>query len=149
MEVTTMPTPTFSSLRARLMLLAILAVIPAVGFVMFTASEQRSQREDETRAATLRTAKLAANNLEHLLEGTHQVLTALGELPALYNYNSTLCSVSFAAFKKKLPMYANIGAVNTNGDVICSSTPVRSGKVNLADRLHVRTAVQKKSFFAW
>jgi PAS domain S-box-containing protein len=140
-----MPAFSFSSLRVRLLLLIIISIIPALMLLFYSASVQRSEKEDETRAATMRAAKLAANNLEHIMEGTHQVFTALAELPGIYN-NSTACNAAFAAFKKQLPMYTNMALVKKNGDVMCSSTPIRNRKVNLADRLHVRTAVQKKVF---
>ncbi len=132
-----------SSLRARLLILVILAIIPTLGLLVYTASEQRNQKEIEIRAETMRTAKLAANNIEQLLEGAHQILEVLSELPAVQNHDAASCNAYFADFKKKLPMYGNIAAIDLKGDIFCSATPLKK-KVNVSDRLYFQTAVQKK-----
>lgn len=138
-----MPAFFSSSLRARLLILVILAIIPTLGLLVYTASEQRNQKEVEIRAETMRTAKLAANNIEQLLEGAHQILEVLSELPAVQNHDAASCNAYFADFKKKLPMYGNIAAIDLKGNIFCSATPLKK-KVNVSDRLYFQTAVLKK-----
>jgi PAS domain S-box-containing protein len=133
-----------SGLRSRLLLLIIIAVIPALGYILFTAAGQRSQKEVEIGAETMRMAKLAANNLEQLVEVSRQVLAGLSELPGVRYHDTAVCNVYFTAFKEHLPMYNNIATLKPNGDVTCSASPVQNRTINLSDRLHFKMAVRKK-----
>ena len=116
-----------------------------MGFIFYTASEQRSHIEAETRAATMRITKLAADDVGQLIEASRQILSGLSDLPAVRNYDVAACNAYFASFNKHLPMYANIAAVKPNGDVFCSAIPLHE-KLNLSDRSYFQTAMQKKAF---
>src|SRR5208283_4450358 len=140
-----MPASFFSSLRFRLLVLIIIAVMPALGFIFYTASEQRSHIEAGTRVDTMRIAKLAADDVGQLIEASRQILSGLSDLPVVRNYDVAACNAYFASFNKYLPMYANIAAVKPNGDVFCSAIPLH-GKLNLSDRSYFQTAMQKKAF---
>ncbi len=140
-----MSTTTLTSLRVRLLVLIIAAVIPALVFIFYTASEQRNRREAEIREQTMRVAKLATNNIEQLVEGSHQLLIGLSKLPAIRNYDSSGCNNYFSAVKEQLPMYANIAAVKPNGDVFCSAIPIEK-KINLADRIFFQSAMQDNGY---
>ncbi len=140
-----MSTTALTSLRFRLLVLIIAAVIPALVYIFYTASEQRNRREAEIREQTMRVAKLATNNIEQLVEGSHQLLIGLSKLPAIHNYDSSGCNNYFSAVKEQLPMYANIAAVKPNGDIFCSAIPIEK-RINLADRIFFRSAMQDKGY---
>ena len=141
-----MPAFVVSSLRTRLIILIVAAVLPALGFIFYTASDQRSQRESQIREEAMHTARLAASNIEQLVMGSRQVLIGLSKLPTVRNYDSSACNDYFSAIKGQLPMYANIAAAKPNGDIFCSAvSPDR--KVNVADRLYFKAAIQKKDYF--
>jgi PAS domain S-box-containing protein len=140
-----MPAPFLSSLRIRLLLLIIMAVIPALIYIFYTAAEQRDHKESEIREETMHVARLAANSIEQLIEGAHQVLIGYSKLPAVRNYDSPACNNYFSIVKEQLPMYANIAAVKPNGDVFCSSISVDK-KINLSDRLFFQTAIKTRDY---
>src|SRR5918912_866234 len=70
-----------ASLRVRLLLLVLLAVLPALGLILFGAAEQRRQAADSLQAEGLRLARLAAADQEDLNESSRQLLIILARLP--------------------------------------------------------------------
>jgi PAS domain S-box-containing protein len=131
------------SLRIRLLLLVIVAIIPALGLLFYTTSLERRKQEAEIRVDTMRMASSVANYLEQLVEGARQVLTVVSGLPAVQNQEASACNAYFSDFKKQLPMYNNLAAIALNGDIYCSANPIKR-KTNVSDRLYFQTAAQKK-----
>jgi len=54
----------FPSLRVRLILLVLLAVIPALGLILYTGLEQRRLATEEIQETALRLARLVSNRPE-------------------------------------------------------------------------------------
>lgn len=67
----------FSSLRARLVVLVLLAVLPAFGPILFTGLEDRRRAAAEVQDNALRLARLAASGQDRLTEGGRQLLPGL------------------------------------------------------------------------
>jgi len=81
-----------SSLRARLLLLVLLAIIPALGLILYTASAQRRTAAVEVEENALRLAQFAAANQGRASEGARQLLIALAQLPEVREGDSAECS---------------------------------------------------------
>src|SRR5437763_968141 len=64
--------PFFASFRVRLVLLILLAVLPALGLIIYTAIEQRHKGMEAAKQGAERVVRMAANNQDQLLEGTRQ-----------------------------------------------------------------------------
>ena len=71
----------FSSLRVRLLLLFALAVIPALGWIFDAHIEQRGLAATEVQGNALRLAQFAAADQARVIQGAHQLLIALAQLP--------------------------------------------------------------------
>ncbi|MBD2447551.1 PAS domain S-box protein [Nostoc sp. FACHB-152] len=134
-----------SSLRTRLILLVLLAVVPALGLIFYTASEQRRTAITEAQENTLRLARLAANNQRQTFEITRQLLKVLAQLPVVRQNNSAECNQLLADILKQDSIYANFVVSDTKGNLICSAIP-DSGSVNVADRSYFRLALQTRKF---
>ncbi len=63
-----------ASLRARLALLALLPIVPALLLSLYTFAEQRHFAVNEAKAQALRLARQAATEQEQLLTGTRDLL---------------------------------------------------------------------------
>jgi PAS domain S-box-containing protein len=135
----------FSSLRGRLLLLVLLAVVPALGLILYTASEQRRLAARAVQEQALRLAWTAATDHGQLTEGARQLLIALAQLPAVRGRDPAACSALFADLLKQYPRYANLAAVKPDGDTFCSALPL-SGPVSAADRLYFRHAIETRDF---
>ena len=67
------------SLRVRLMLLVLVAVIPAWGVILYSASEQRQLAVAGIQQNVLQLAEFIAHEEEQILQGARQILIALAK----------------------------------------------------------------------
>ena len=135
----------FLSLRARLLGIVFIAVIPAFILLLYMAANHHSHEEAKARAETLNLTRFAAGNIKQIVEGSRQVLTVLSKLKAVQDYDSAACRDFFTDINKHYPMYNNISAAKPDGDVFCRSHPTKK-KVNVADRPWFQRAVKTRSF---
>ncbi|MFH1008940.1 MAG: cache domain-containing protein [Candidatus Latescibacterota bacterium] len=135
----------FSSLRARLLLLIILASMPATVLIINHAAEERSAAKARVQADTLQLTHLAVSNQEQWIEGSRQLLIALGSLPAVRNRDGAEASEFFAEIHKECPSYANIFAATPDGDLFSSAIPLKQ-PVNSADLTWFKRAVSSRDF---
>ncbi len=140
-----MPRFSFTSLRTRLIALVFLCVLPALGLTLYTDLEERQIEMEQARENVLRLLRTAAAREDRLIEGARQLLIALAELPEVRNGNQAICSRLFGYLLKQYPSYANLAAVESDGDVFCSGVPL-TNPVNLADRLWFQRVVKSHNF---
>ena len=74
----------FSGLRLRLLLLVLLAVVAALGPVMFTFVEQRRLAVEDARDDARRLARVAAAEHAQLIDGARQLLVGLAHVDRVY-----------------------------------------------------------------
>ncbi len=134
-----------ASLRVRLLGLVFLALIPAMGLILYTASEQRQRAANQVQDNSLRLARVAAANQEQLVEGTRYLLIALAQLPAVRYQDKVACTQLLANLLAQYPPYANFGAVDRNGNIFCMGLP-QNVPVNIADRSYFQAAIETRSF---
>lgn len=132
-----------SGIRARLFQLVIVALLPALGFIIYHASEQRQKAVRDAENEALRAARLVAASQRRLIDSSGHLLVALSELPEVRGGDAQVCGALFARLLGKYRVYANLGVANLDGDVICSGRPTPT-VVNIADRLYFQEAVQRK-----
>jgi signal transduction histidine kinase len=133
-----------SGLRARLFQLVIVALLPALGLIIYHAGEQRRKAVSDAENEALRAARLVAANQRRLIDSSGHLLVALSELPEVRNGDARACGALFARLLEKYRLYANLGVANFAGDVVCSGLPTPSA-VNIADRSYFQEAVQRKA----
>ncbi len=113
----------FSSLRAKMLMLVFIALIPALGLLLYSANVERAEHLAETKDKIAITARATANNLEKIAEGSKYLLTALAHYPAIKNLDSVASSAVFADALETLPLHGNILALKLNGDIFASAVP--------------------------
>src|SRR5438477_10250012 len=113
--------PFFANLRVRLVLLILLAVLPALGLIIYTAVEQRQQGIEAAKEDALRVVRMAANNQDHLLEGTRQLLVTLAQFKEIQSQDAAACQSLFTNIIKLHPVYGNIGTIRLDGEVFASA----------------------------
>lgn len=135
----------FSSLRVRLLLLVLLAVLPALGLTLYTDSERRRLEAGQMQEDALRVAHLASFTEAQLIEGTRHLLVVLASLPEVRAGDPAACSALFADLLKQYPRYANFLVISPDGNAFCSALPA-SGSVYVGDRTYFQRAVQTRDF---
>ena len=135
----------FSSLRFRLLLLVLLAVVPALGLTVYTYVDLRRLTANDAKREALRLARIAASGQEDTVKDTRQLLFALAQLPEVHGADRDACSVFFARLLNQYPQYALLGVIEPDGDLLCSAFPT-SGPANLADRSFFQRVLETHSF---
>jgi signal transduction histidine kinase len=133
------------SLRVRLMLLVLVAVIPAWGVIAYTASEQRRTAVAGIQRNVLQLADFSAHQEEQALLGTRQILIALANFVRKADKDPAGCSAFCVDLLKQFRRYANLGAVKPDGDVFCSAVPLDQ-PTNAADQPWFRRAAESGDF---
>ncbi len=123
----------FGSLRVRLILLVLIAIIPSLIIILLTGLEARRISGQNAKHDAMQLAVVASGNQDLLIEGTRQMLAGLARRPELHQEDSKPCSTLFADLLRQYKRYNNIIAVKSNGDLWCSGVPT-GGSPNYADR---------------
>ena len=71
----------FFSLRFHLILVVLFAVIPVLGLTFYTGLEQYQVASTEAKEKALSLAHLVSSRQKQLVEGAHQFLHILAQLP--------------------------------------------------------------------
>jgi len=122
-----------SSLRSRLLLLVLLALLPALALILVTAWEQRQLAAVDAQESALRLSRLAASNQERLIEGARSLLIGLAQVPAAQPGKAGPCGPLLTDLRKRFPVYVNLSMAGPTGDITCSAVPLRAA-VNVADQ---------------
>jgi signal transduction histidine kinase len=113
----------FSGLRFRLFLLVLLAILPALFLVVYSAVEQRETAKDEAIKTGFRLVGLAAANQKQQIEATRQLLQTLSQLKEVRPEKRTECEALLTNLLELHPVYANIVAIDANGHAFASAVP--------------------------
>ncbi|MBI4498822.1 MAG: GAF domain-containing protein [Chloroflexi bacterium] len=135
----------FSSLRLRLSLLVLLAVVPMAGLTLSTDLEQRRTAVTQVQDNALRLAHLTSANHDRLTEAARQLLVALGQFPAVRTHDPAACSALFADVLEEYPFYTGLSAARPDGEVFCSAVPP-PGPLNIRDRAYFQRALATREF---
>ena len=128
----------------KLALLVILAVLPALIILSYSGIEQRQRSIEHAKNNVFQLTHTMAKSQKEITHTTRQILSTLSLLPAIQALDTHASSEIFKSVLEKNLNYKNITLTNLNGDVIASGKPFT--KTNLADRKHVREALEKKDF---
>ena len=131
----------FPNLRSRLLLLVLLAVIPALGLTLYTGLEGRRLAVANVQKDGLRLARIASFDQERLIDNLHQFLVTLSGLPTVVEGDSASCSALLATLLKQYSFYTNLEVAGLDGDVFCRAIPL-SGRINVADQAYFRGALE-------
>src|SRR5262245_7947555 len=114
-------------LRARLLLLVLVAVIPGLLLSVLTYVEQQRSSSARVEKDATRVAQLAAANQLALVNATRQHLEALARFPQARGNDRTTFEAFFISMKNVYTNYTDFGLIETNGTLVACSVPGRTG----------------------
>jgi len=135
----------FASLRSRLLLLVLLAVLPAMGLSLYMADEQRRLAIGQEQAQAALLTQSASREEAELISTTRQLLVALTQMAEVRQGDPTQCSAPLAKLLDQYQRYANLGVATPVGQVVCSAQPV-SQPINIADLSFFQRTLKTKNF---
>ncbi len=110
----------FASLRFRLVLLVLIAALPALALMIYSGMEQRRQAASTVQNEVLRMAHLATINQETFVENTRVFLVALSHMPAMRASDLKECQDLFShLFTEHYPQYASFYVADLNANIVC------------------------------
>src|SRR5437870_4287715 len=131
--------PFFSKLRVRLLVLVLLAILPALGLVLYTAFEQRRAAMHEALVSAQRVVSFAAALQKQHVEASRQLLSTLVQLSEVRPDRAAEAETLFQNLLKVHAVYANIGAIDTNGYVYASAV-LSAHRLYVGDSSYFRSA---------
>jgi HAMP domain-containing protein len=133
------------SLRTRLVQLVLLAVLPALGLILYSASVEHRIAGRGAETESFRVAKTAAASYERVVDNTRQLLMTLARLPIVRAKEPRVCSERLGELLKLYPLYSNLGVAASDGDVFCSALTIEK-RINISDRSYFQRAQQDRGF---
>ena len=119
----------FFSLRARLLALLAFVLIPWLGLLLYTQSDERRAAVANVNRDALRLIHIVTSNQAAEIEAARQLLTSFAALPQLRSANSDACGAFLGEMLKAMPMYFNFGVAELDGTLRCSALPLRSRRL--------------------
>jgi hypothetical protein len=108
------------TIRARLLLLLIIAIIPLIAVDIRSEVGNRKARRQEIGQEASRLLALTAAEQSRIDDSARQLLTAISQVPAVRQGDWPECSDVLRRIFKRLEGYANIGVADLDGHVLCS-----------------------------
>ena len=120
-------------LVARLVLLVVIAVLPALAIQLYNEYDLRQAREAQVRDEVVRDAHALADEIDGLVEGAHNVLATVAHAPTVRAGDWVSCLRFLPELSGINPAYSNIAVTDREGRVVCAREPYAVGG-SLADR---------------
>ncbi len=127
------------------MALMMLAFLPVVVLEVNTAAVLERRAAENAREEAMRLSRLCASNQQALIDSVRQLLTVLAQTEGVQRQYKGECQALFQKLLDENPMFAIVGALDMQGNVICSAPEIRE-PTHLADRAFFQRAVATKSF---
>ncbi|HYD70225.1 PAS domain S-box protein [Azospirillum sp.] len=133
------------SLLTRLLVLVVLAMLPAVAVQVYNEHELRRGRRAEVVQQSGRLLGLIEGEQARLVEGIRQTLAAVAETPFVRAGDLLACQTYLERLKRTLPGYVEVYVADRAGHVGCATEAAALG-VGLGDRHHVQEALRTNAF---
>ena len=133
-----------NSLRSRLLLLVLLALLPPLCLTIYGAMRERANAIIVAENDLQRLTGLAAASEAKSIEGVRQFLLALSDVPDLMRDPASCASLLQTMLKKNLG-YINLGVIDLSGDLRCSAVSPGAA-VNVSDRSYFRKTLTTGKF---
>jgi diguanylate cyclase (GGDEF)-like protein len=110
-------------IRARLLLLVGLAIVPLFLFAVFQGLEERRRAAARERADARRLVLLFAAQHERVVSSARRVLFVMAQAPAVRAPNAAACSQLFRDVLADSPEYSNLVLADAQGNVTAAAYP--------------------------
>jgi len=135
----------FSGLRARLLLLVVLALLPALGLILYTAHQSGRLAASRTVDDAQLLVRLMAARYERLAVNTRELLGTLALFPEVRGRDAAGCNALMARLNSGYSQYLNFGVIGPDATVFCSALPAIQ-PVKIDDRAYFQRALQTRNF---
>lgn len=134
-------------LPARLLLLILIAVLPAFAILIYNQHELRTAREAETHEEALRHARAVDDELQRIVAGARDLLLTIAYSPAVRTANWPDCNRYLAELADAYPAYNRLIIADRAGRIVCASA-LFPPEQSMQARAHFQAALGSGEFTA-
>ena len=140
-----MATISSRTLQVRLLILVLLAFIPAIGFFWYANGELRELQLTSTEAELLQRAEMLEAEYESLLGQHHTFLATLAEFPQIREGRQSECHTYLERVSPHLEGLTTVSLIGQDGYLSCGAMMPQAG-LYLGDRLYFLRATSRRGF---
>ncbi len=133
------------SLLTRLMLLVVMALIPAMAAQIYNEYDLRGERRVEVGQQSVRLLALVEAEQTRLVEGIRQTLVAVRETPFIRDGDLAACQAYMDRLRRNLAAYIRVYRADRRGVIGCGTEAAVIG-TSIADRHHFQEAIRTADF---
>ncbi len=133
------------TLLARLFLLVLLAVLPAIGIQAYSVFQLRAEREEEVAAQAERLLHLVEGEQARIVDGARLMVTSIAESASVRAGDFERCQGHLGRLARRTPEYRNLTVVDRAGKPLCSGSP-ETAEASRATLPLVRRAMEEGRF---
>jgi len=126
-----------SGLRSRLIVLILMAVVPAFGLILDSAAKHRELTASQVKQNALVAARVIASEQDRVLENAHQFLVTLARVPQIRDSDKASCRKILSGLLE--PRYADLVLADRKGNPLCTALPVGSSIASSKGIHHARS----------
>jgi|GEM_PF-538338 len=132
------------SLRGHLLSLVVLAMLPVVGILLYSGLDRQREALLASRQFVEAQSTGVAEEQRRLVDGLHQQLLTLAELPEVRNRDRQACDGIFARLVSQNPRVATLFATTPDALIFAANAPF--SRISIADRKYFQDALRTHSF---
>ena len=132
------------SIRTQLMILVLVAVVPALVIILINGFELKNSKVREAHERSLSAARNLATQQAQITSSTRQILNTLARIPQVQKGDATSCDTIFRDLVAQNPAYLIFSIATSDGIVYASSQPYKHYSV--ADRRYFQNAIRSGNF---
>lgn len=133
------------TLLSRLCVLLIVALLPAIAVQMYNEFELYRLRQVEIHDQALSLARLAGADQQHIVQGIHEVLIAMSEVPSIKSKDREACDAYLAAMRQRFPAFITFLVTDLNGVSFCDTNSDHR-PINIAGRKYFAAVLKTRAF---
>jgi diguanylate cyclase (GGDEF)-like protein len=132
-------------IRARLIVLALVAVVPLMLERMHGLEVARLEHVQQAHTEAIDLARRGADAQREVIYSVRALVQVLARSYVTMVAKGEKCDVFLADFISNVPWIRSISIVGPDGRIVCSTTPLAVG-LNVSDRAYFKDAVAKNEF---
>lgn len=127
------------SIRAQMLLMALIVAIPSAGTIIYSGVKVRQTAIEAAIQETRKIGDSIAHDQQHATSSAEQLMSALAQLPDIRNHNTDGAKRILSGIVKLNPLYLNLSVADPAGIVWASA--VSTKPVSVAERRYFRNAM--------
>lgn len=132
-------------LRTRLVLLVLLALLPVLGLLVYSAKQSYRAALQLAHADLQSQVLMLSVREQRTVDMVHELLSGIASSPHIKNSVPGLCGPHLKNLHSEHPEFTNLGLAAPDGRLLCNARGV-AGELNISDRLYFQQGMSGERF---